>query len=203
MYILRLREEKLGSLAEISEAQNISEQMLDLPEDTDFLSVPMMSEYFQKLYQNAQKRNYRDMLRYPLKDTVDQDILNLLALNCERIKPNRNPHLQFCGQAFKTAGARCEVIDLIVPYNREAEDLIAQLGSEHNPKTVTKLLRQAQKYAVSIYEGARRKLDQEAAIHTLCCGPEQSCSVQILDKRFYHADYGITLEGGEHEVLLL
>ena len=81
--------------------------------------------------------------------------------------------------------------------------LIAALGSEQDPKAVMKLLRQVQKYVVSIYDGAKRQLEQEDAIHTLYCGHEQSCSVQVLDKRFYHADYGITLEGGEHEVLLL
>ena len=120
----------------------------------------------------------------------------------------RNGNLQFCGQAFKTAGTLFEVIDsrttdVIVPYNAEAEELIAALGSEQDPKAVMKLLRRAQKYAVSIYDGAKRQLDQEEAIHTLYCGHEQSCSVQVLEKRFYHADYGITLEGGEHEVLLL
>ncbi len=208
VYILRLYEEKLGSLAEIKEAQNISEQLLDQPEDTDFLSVPLMSDYFQRLYRNAQNRNYRDLLRYPLKDTVDRDLINLLSLNYNRVNMTRNGNLQFCGQAFKTAGNLFEVIesrttDVIVPYNEDAEKLIAALSSELDPKAVMKLLRQAQKYAVSIYDGAKRQLDQEDAIHTLYCGHEQSCPVQVLDKRFYHADYGITLEGGEHEVLLL
>ena len=208
VYILNLYEEKLGSLAEIKEAQNISEQLLDLPEDTDFLSVLLISDYFQKLYRNAQNRNHRDVLRYPLSDTVDQDLVNLLSLNCNRINKNRNSHLQFCGQAFKTAGTLFEVIDshttdVIVPYNTEAEYLIAALSSDQDPDTVSKLLRQAQKYAVSIYDGAKRQLDRESALHTLYCSYEQSCSVLILDKRFYHADYGITLEGSEHEVLLL
>ena len=66
-----------------------------------------------------------------------------------------------------------------------------------------KLLRQAQKYAVSIYSGTEQALQQESAIHTLYCGQEQQCGVQILDKRFYDADYGITTEGGTHEVLCL
>ncbi|MEE3403251.1 MAG: CRISPR-associated helicase Cas3' [Acutalibacteraceae bacterium] len=208
VYILRLYEEKLGSLAEIKEAQSISEQLLHMPDDTDFLSVPLMSDYFQRLYRNAQDRNHRDLLRYPLKDTVDRDLINLLSLNYDRVNMTRNGNLQFCGQAFKTAGTLFEVIDsrttdVIVSYNAEAEELIAALGSEQDPKAVMKLLRRAQKYAVSIYDGAKRQLDQADAIHTLYCGHEQSCSVQVMDKRFYHADYGITLEGGEHEVLLL
>ena len=212
VYILHLSEEKLGSLAEIGEAQKISEQLLAMPDDTDFLSVPLMSDYFRKLYQNAQKRNVhgktRNLLRYPLKETADQDILNLLSLNQIRVRMTRNKALTFCGQAFKKAGSEFKVIDssttnVIVPYNEEAEAIIAALGSEQNPKETVRLLRQAQKYAVSIYEGTKQKLEQESAIYTLCCGNLQSCTVQVLEKRFYHADHGITLEGGEHEVLCL
>ncbi|MBR3418933.1 MAG: CRISPR-associated helicase Cas3' [Oscillospiraceae bacterium] len=212
VYILHLSEEKLGSLAEIGEAQKISEQLLAMPDDTDFLSVPLMSDYFRKLFQNAQNRSVkgkqRNLLRYPLDDTTDQDLINLLSLNQHRISNIRNPHLKFCGQAFKKAGSLFQVIDscttnVIIPYNEEAEAIIAALGSEQNPKETVRLLRQAQKYAVSIYEGTKQKLEQESAIYTLCCGNMQSCTVQVLEKRFYHADHGITLEGGEHEVLVL
>lgn len=203
VYILRLYEEKLGSLAEIREAQSISEQMLDQPEDTDFLSVPLMSGYFRRLYQNAQQRNHQNLLRYPLPETTDQDLLNLLSLNRHR---NKEKGMKYCGQAFKTAGRLFEVIDsnttdVLVPYNEDAEKLIVQLGSEQNPHELMKLLRQAQKYAVSIYAGTQQALHRESAIRTLYCGQDAQCGVQILDQRFYDADYGITTEGGMHEVL--
>lgn len=205
VYILRLYEERLGSLAEIREAQSISEQILDQPEDTDFLSVPLMSDYFRKLYQNAQQRNQRNQLRYPLPATTDQDLLNLLSLNRHR---NKEKGMKYCGQAFKTAGRLFEVIDskttdVLVPYNEDAEKIIVQLGSEQNPHELMKLLRQAQKYAVSIYSGTEQALQRESAIHTLSCGHDQQCIVQVLDHRFYDADYGITTEGGMNEVLLL
>lgn len=203
VYVIYLYEEKLGSLAEIKEAQSISEQMLSLPENTDFLSVPLMSDYFRKLYQNAQQRNQQNLLRYPLPETTDQDLINLLSLNQHR---NKEKGMRYCGQAFKTAGRLFEVIDsnttdVLVPYNEDAEKIIAQLGSEQNPKEILKLLRQAQTYAVSIYSGTEQALYRESAIHTLSCGQDQKCSVQILDQRFYDADYGITTEGGMHEVL--
>lgn len=212
VYVLYLFEEKLGSLAEIGEAQKFSGQMFGMPEDTDFLSVPLMSEYFRKLYQNAQRRNVhgktRNLLRYPLNDPTDQDILNLLSLNQHRINPNRNQHLKFCGQAFKKAGSLFQVIDsrttnVIVPYNTEAEAIIAALCNSQEPEETVRLLRQAQKYAVGIYEGTKQQLERESAVYTLCCGGAENCTVHVLEKRFYHADDGITLEGGEHEVLLL
>ncbi|MCQ2435176.1 MAG: CRISPR-associated helicase Cas3' [Oscillospiraceae bacterium] len=205
VYILKLFEEKLGSLAEIKEAQSISAQMLDQTEETDFLSVPLMSDYFRKLYHNAQQRNQRNLLRYPLPQTTDQDLINLLSLNQHR---NKEKGMKYSGQAFKTAGKLFEVIDsnttdVLVPYNKDAERLIAELGSAHNPKEMMKLLRKAQKYTVSIYSATEHALQRESAIRTLYCGQDQQCGVQILDQRFYDADYGITTEGGAHEVLLL
>ena len=205
VFILRLYEEKLGSLAEIRETQSISEQMLDQPENTDFLSVPQMSDYFRRLYQNAQHRNQRNLLRYPLPETTDQDLLNLLSLNQHR---NKEKRMKYCGQAFKTAGRLFEVIDsnttdVLVPYNEEAETIIVQLGSKQNPHELMKLLRQAQKYAVSIYSGTEQALQRESAIRVLPCGHENQCSVQILDKRFYDAEFGITTQDEMHEVLLL
>lgn len=208
VFILKLWEESLGSLSEIKEAQAISAEMLSAQAEADFLSVPVMSDYFGKLYRSAQNRNHRDLLRYALPNPTDRDLLNLLSHNSERINGNRNPHLQFCGQAFRTAGRLFQVIDsdttnVIVPYNEEAEELILRLGSEDNPAEAVKLLRKAQKYAVSLYAGAKQKLDGEAAITSLACGRSGRCTVQILDKRFYHPDFGVTTEGSVHEVLFL
>ena len=203
VYVLKLYEEALGSLTEIKEAQCISEQIFGSAEDADFLCVPLMSDYFRRLYQNAQHRNQRNLLRYPLPETTDQDLLNLLSLNQHR---NKEKGMKYCGQAFKTAGRLFEVIDsnttdVLVPYNEEAETIIVQLGSEQNPHELMKLLRQAQKYAVSIYSGTEQALQRESAIRVLLCGHENQCSVQILDKRFYDAEFGITTQGGMHEVL--
>ena len=94
VYIMHLYEEKLGNLTEIKSAQSISRELLDLPEDTDFLSVPLMTDYFRKLYQSS-----KEHLRYPVKTRIDQDLINLLALNRHRINANRNPHLKFCGHS--------------------------------------------------------------------------------------------------------
>ncbi len=205
VYILQLYEEKLWGLGEIKEAQNISEEMLRVSENTDYLSVPLMSDYFQRLYRNAQQRNQRNLLRYPLPETTDQDLINLLSLNRHR---NKEKDMKYCGQAFKKAGRLFEVIDnhtidVIVPYNRDAETIITQLSSEQDPYELMKLLRQAQKYTVNMYSGTEQALHRESAIYTLNCGQNKECSVQILDKRFYNTDYGVTTEGGMHEVLLL
>ena len=66
-----------------------------------------------------------------------------------------------------------------------------------------RLLRQAQKYAVSIYAGTQHKLDDAGALQTVSCGKDSCITVTILEKRFYDPQFGVTTEGGEHEVLIL
>ena len=202
VYILELWEEKLGSLIEIGHAQAVSRELLEAPADTDFLSVPLLSSYFGKLYSTESRK-----LRYPLQDPADQDLINLLALNEHRTK-TRLPYLKFCGQAFKTAGRLFEVIDsrttnVIVPYDADADKLIADLCEAKDPRETVRLLRQAQKYAVSIYAGTERRLSDEGAMQEIACGGNANLTVRVLDSRFYDEAYGITAEGGTREVLIM
>lgn len=202
--VIHLWEEKLGSLAEIKNAQSVSRELFDTSESDDYLNIDVMSDYFRKLYTGGDSRR---KLRYPLSEVMDKDLINLLSLNIERVK-NKFPHLTFCGQAFKKAGRLFEVIDsdtkaVIVPYNDEAKEIIKALGSEKNQKDVVKLLRQAQKYSVNIYSGTQRKLQSEAALYDMQCGNSDECILTVLKDEFYNNDFGITTEGGLQEVLIL
>ncbi len=201
VYMLYLWEEKLGSLAEIKNAGNISRELADAAEDLD--DTQLLVDYFRKLY-----RSERDKLRYPLPVHADQDLINLLSLNAGWVDKQKHPHLKFCGQAFKKAGRLFEVIDsrtstVIVPYNEDARKLIAALCSEQDPKCVVELLRRAQKYSVNVYDGTEYQLEQEAAIYEISCGKQEDCTVKILQEHFYDKDFGLTTECGLHEVLLL
>ena len=203
VYIIHLWEEKLGSLYEIKNAQSISREIFDAEEDTDFLSVEVMGDFFRRLY-----RNEKSKLRYPLPQTTDQDLINLLSMNRHRVDIRENPQLKFCGQAFRKAGRLFEVIDsntsaVIVPYNDEADKLIASLGSERNFEEIAVLLRKAQKYSVNVYSGSHRKLAEESALYELQCGNSAECTVKILKKQFYDKEFGITTEGGLQEVVIL
>lgn len=205
VYVLHLWEEKLGNLGEIKNAQSVSRELFAIAEDVDYLSVNVMSDYFRKLYTSG---NNRLKLRYPLKDkSTDKDLINLLSLNNERIKQS-NRELLFCGQAFKKAGGLFEVIDsdtkaVIVPYNEDAKEIIIALGSETNPKEIVRLLRKSQKYSVNIYSGTEQKLNEQSALHDIKCGNNDNCIVTILDSRFHNSEFGITLDSGLQEVLIL
>lgn len=203
VYIIHLWEEKLGSLYEIKNAQSISREIFDAEENTDYLSVEVMGDYFRKLY-----RNEKNKLRYPLPETTDQDLINLLSLNRHRADSKKRPQLKFCGQAFRKAGRLFEVIDsntsaVIVPYNDEADKLISALSSVKNSEEMVVLLRKAQKYSVNVYSGTHHQLAEESALYELQCGNSTECTVKILKKQFYDKEFGITTEGGLQEVLIL
>ena len=202
VYLIHLYEEALGGLQEIAEQQKIAREMLELPNDTDFLSVPLLSSYFKKLYSHEERQ-----LRYPLNDASNQDLINLLARNRHRTE-SRLPHLEFCGQAFKTAGSLFQVIDnnttdVIVPFHDEATKLIADLEREQSPAELRKLLRQLQKYSVSVYAGTQRALEQAGAVYEMQCGHNESSIVRVLDSGFYDQNFGVTTEGCDREVLIL
>ena len=113
---------------------------------------------------------------------------------------NNPPKYQrFESQAFRTAGKLFHVIDentmdVIVPYNEEAEDIIRRL--EKDKENIPLLLRKAQKYMVSIYVGTERKLHENNALRHISCG------AVILESSHYNDETGIDIEGAEKELLI-
>lgn len=199
VYIINIRDEKLGSLKMIKDAQSISRDIIDNENYNDYLSDEIMGIYFGKLY-----RDYQNELSYTEKvPKSDKSLINLLSVNESRFFVRRNKECKWhCSQAFKTAGSIFNVIDsntadVIVPYNDEAEDIILRLGSDINPDETVKLLRKAQKYIVGIYSSTGRKLSENNAVDVLNCG------AAILKKEFYNSKYGVTTDGAEMEVLIM
>lgn len=195
VYLIKINEEKLGNLREISVAQQITQQMLDSGKYSDFQSVDAVSDFFRKLYESENKE-----LSYRVDDGgCSTTLLNLLSLNKERYEISLKTSSIYGSQAFKTAGTLFKVIDnnttdLIVPYNDEAKELISRL--EKPDENYTLLLRKLQRYTVSIYSGTRNKLADEQAFRVLDCG------AVILDNVYYDDAVGVKLEGAEKEVLL-
>ena len=194
VYLIKLKEEKLGNLKEISTAQDITQHMAESGEYTDISSPEAVSDYFVKLYQYE-----KDKLSYSVP--VNETLLNYLSLNKKRYEmlPDPKPCSKFESQAFKTAGKLFQVIDentrdVIVPYNEEAEEIISRL--ENSNENISVLLRKAQKYTVSIYIGTERKLYENNALRDISCG------AVILDNSHYNNEFGIDIEGAEKEILI-
>ena len=131
----------------------------------------------------------------------NETLVNYLSLNTNRYEmlPDPKPCSQFESQAFKTAGKLFKVIDentrdVIVPYNKEAEEIVSRLENGH--ENIPLLLRKAQKYTVGVYIGTERKLYENKALRDISCG------AVILDRTHYNDEVGIDIEGAEKELLI-
>lgn len=195
VYVIKLKEENLGSLRDIKDAQMIFQSMFGSGENADPQSDAVISEYFRRFYSMESGK-----LSYPVKDgMMGTNLVGLLSLNEDRYNISPKTSGRFSSQAFRTAGMLFEVIDsrtadVIVPYNDDAEKLIDSL--RNGTADIGKTLRIAQKYTVGIYGNAERKLGENNGIYRLECG------AVILEKRFYDDVFGVKLEGAEQENLI-
>ena len=194
VYLIKLKEEKLGNLQEISTAQRITQQMVDSGKYTDISSPEAVSDYFRILYKAEM-----DKLSYSVQG--QETLLNYLSLNKKRYEMLPKPPTcsKSESQAFKTAGSLFRVIDdntqgVIVPYNDEAKELIGDL--EQKSERISVLLRKAQKFTVSVYSGTERSLYENNAVRVLPCG------AVILEKAYYNDEFGVDVAGSEKELLI-
>ncbi|HAE52454.1 MAG TPA: CRISPR-associated helicase Cas3', partial [Ruminococcus sp.] len=199
VYLIKLNEENIGRLEGVRTAQHISQQILESDQYSDYIAEKTQRDYFGVLYHKN-----KNILAYPIRYRgIKSDLLSLLSLNQDYFKMSGLPRSrQFFVQAMKTAGSLFEVIDnktidVIVPFNDEACKLIEELNGDLSPVQSRELLRKAQKYAVSIYEGQNRKLQEYGAVRLLRTG------AVAVEKSYYDPDYGITTEGSEQEVLII
>lgn len=104
-------------------------------------------------------------------------------------------------QAFSTAGREFEVIDqdtvnILVPY-KEGKTLIAALPSERDMKARIRMLRQAQKYSVSVFRGSLARMEQKGMLY-----PLGDTGLMALREEYYHDEIGLVFEPSASELLI-
>lgn len=195
VYVINVKDEKLGTLKQIKEGQNIFMQIAE-QYSGDMFGNEAVKIYFRKLY-----NNFRGELDYPCEKN-GVTLLDMLSLNRCRRTPQNEKKLQYCGQAFATAGKYFKVIDedqrdIIVPYNAEAEEIIFALNSDISGDEEVKLLRRAQKYTVGVYSDVFRTMLENRQIYGLKCE-----GVYALDRSFFSGDLGIDAENAVSGVII-
>ncbi|MDO4649024.1 MAG: CRISPR-associated helicase Cas3' [Eubacteriales bacterium] len=187
VYFLKLKDENPGSLYDITAAQAISQEMISSGNYDDYLDVAVMSDYFYKLYRDRQKE-----LDYPATDAGrSTTLLQLLSVNESRCsQSSRDPDVRH--QAFKSAGEKFQMIDngtvdVIVPYGNRGKEIILALNGDISLYQEGKLLREAQKYTISVYPNLIVKLEKENGLLKLPCG------TLALSENFYDEKVGISI----------
>ena len=211
VFIVKSAEENLSPLPDIQKAQEATKSVLEnfksnpAPFGGDLLSPGAVRRYYHYYYELQ-----KGQLAYPVGEKDDPklfaptDLFDLLSFNslarkaCREHKTALPPHPMH--QAFETAGAIFEAIensgiDVIVPY-KEGDEMIRRLYSNPEIKELSKLLRQAQRFSVHLFDGERKKLEQLGAID-----PLPGAGVAVLKKEFYYDDLGVQARRGEMELL--
>lgn len=201
VYVINIKDEKLGiGLEQIRRSRDV---FIGLAEKDrfDMMSNEAMRNYFKKLYSEYENSDIgRDELEYYAGEL---SLLDLLSKNHKRVSGLANEkELKYRAQAFKTAGKLFKVIDedtrdIIVPYNKEAEEIILQLNSAISSDTAARLLRKAQKYTVSVYPSFFKKMLENNKMFMLNYG-----EICALNKSCFDNDLGIKSEDAPQELLI-
>lgn len=169
--------ENLKMLREIATAQRCTSALFgSFKKDEarfrgDLFSDESIREYYRLLLGDEDTKR---LLDYPAKlpDKNPVKLFDLLSDNSESAK--RSPYSDKCfiKQSFKTAGELFEVFDeastdIIVPYNNEAKEIIADLFGDKaafDYAFLARTLEKAKPYLIRIFEYQRRKLSDDGMI---------------------------------------
>lgn len=203
VYVIHHLEEKIDSLAEIQKGQYIAGKILtDLRRnpneyDGNVLSFLAMRKYFQEFY-----TEFNTKLDYPIAKLQKTMTQLLTGTKVDRdsyysgfMSNHKQIGLPLClVNSYKTAAEYFQVIEqkttaVLVPYG-EGEDIIADLNGQHNIKSLSTLLRKAQRYMVNIYPNEKEKLSTSGSLVSYLDG-----KVLALKGGSYDENYGINLEG--------
>lgn len=199
VYIINSADEVLTKLKEIriggEQTARILEEFKDEPEffGNNLLSQEAISVYFQYYYSQISND-----LNYPIVK-LEKNLFDLLNQNQDYYAAFiRKYKLKFpliSRQSFATAEQYFQVIDnhttsILVPYNEEAKQIIADLNGTVDIKELGNLLKKAQQYVINIYDHELKILDKEDNIDLLLQG-----NVYALKEPAYTDEMGLDIKG--------
>ncbi|MEG0391933.1 MAG: CRISPR-associated helicase Cas3' [Anaerovoracaceae bacterium] len=195
VYIVELEGENLGNLWQIKKGEIFAREVLSLDDcnHENLLEPEMMGKYFSRYLNDSE---IKKMLNYPV-DSIRKTLLDMLAQG-----GNDKAYFDKKGEPFplklkyqiKTAAKNFSVIEedthsVLVPYEKGTE-LIHSLTGTLDLKERSKLMREAQKYMVNLYDSELSVLEENKGVHL-----NDESGIYILEKRFYDEEKGVTLEG--------
>ncbi|MBW7571492.1 CRISPR-associated helicase Cas3' [Caproiciproducens faecalis] len=194
--------EKLGMLHEIEAAQRCAGLLLHRftqdpkPYAYDLLSAESMAQYYQFLFNDI---DIKGKFSYPQKLSygTTENLFDLLADNRLHMERPEFKGRYFLNQSFKTAGECFKVFDentteVIVPYNAEAKEIIADLFSQkaaYDAGFLKACIEKAKPYTVQIFEYQNRKLQEYGMLSS-----ENQGHFTVLNEQCYNAETGLVIE---------
>ncbi|MEW6083895.1 MAG: CRISPR-associated helicase Cas3' [Chloroflexota bacterium] len=200
VWVVNPQEENLDRLKDIKVGREHAQRVLDdfnaTPDQfrDDRIGLDAVAAFY-NFYYNSQK----DKMNYPVdaKSSVgrNDDLFTLLSANELSTKAYKATHQDtapdiLLRQSFRTANGEFRVIDsltrgVIVPY-KDGEKMITELCGAFGLEKQGKMLKQAQRYSVNLFDHQFRELLKAGAIQEV----QEGAEVYYLDKQYYSDEFG-------------
>lgn len=196
VYLINLKKENLSMLPDIMKAQNSTLRVIELAKKfkgESLIGERAARKFYQHLFLNTEEE-----MKYPITVWGRKIYLADLWANSNGEIDKQDARNYIFHQPFKTMGKEFKVfenntIDILVPY-KEGERIIEQIRSmqmEYGQwEELERLVWQAKKYTISIFQYQKEKLDAENLLETVLDG-----RILVLNKWAYDDCCGLTDKG--------
>lgn len=206
VYVVNLKNEKLRNLPDIVNAKNAALDLINRykqnPEryDNSIISEAAVRDYYLLLYSGS---DVKKQFPYPCRRVPYANLYDMLSANT-RFREASHIKGRWLQQAFRTAGEEFRVFEdntteVIVPHNKEAEEIIGSLLSEraaYDIEYTSSLIRKAADYTVSLFDYQIKELEKSHGITVKSIGGKDgTATVFLLGKPFYSPETGVDTEG--------
>lgn len=170
VFVVDIQGEKLSRLPEIKEGKSVTSRVFRENQGTNLLSDKVIERYYRYYFFDQQEGKNIGKMDFKTKDG-NTTIFSLLSDNPLANVAYRNRHnKEYTGLpiAFRTAAEEFSVIEgiqigVVVPYG-DALKLVDKFQHSCSPKDKIRILKQLQKYTVSVYSTAWDKIKHAASV---------------------------------------
>jgi CRISPR-associated endonuclease/helicase Cas3 len=170
VFVIDVQDEKLSRLPEIKDGKDVTARVFREKGGGTLLSDEVINLFYQYYFFDQQKGENIGKMDYKTKDkkTTIYNLLNENALGSVAYRDRNNRDYKGLPCAFQTAADEFSVIDgiqtgVVVPYG-EALKLVDKFQRSHEPKEKMRILKQLQKYSVSVYSDSMDEIKQAASL---------------------------------------
>ena len=160
VFVIDVQDEKLSRLPEIKDGKDITARVFRERHGDNLLCDKVIGQFYDYYFYSQ-----KDKMDYITKDgkTTIYSLLDDNPLGTEAYKSRNNMIYRGLSCAFRTAAEEFSVIDgaqtgIVVPYG-DALKLVGAFQGCYNPKEKMRILKQLQKYTVSVYSNVIKELD--------------------------------------------
>jgi CRISPR-associated endonuclease/helicase Cas3 len=170
VFVVDVQGERLSRLPEIKAGKDITAWVFREKQGTDLLSDEVINRYYQYYFYDQQKGKNIGKMDFRTKndETTIYNLLNDNSLGTVAYRNRNNKNYSGLPSAFRTAADEFSVIDgvqigVVVPYG-DAMKLVDAFLSCYNPKGKMRILKQLQRYTVSVYSNSLDEIKQAASL---------------------------------------